>query len=151
MKRLTLKISKFTFFYGLLIIASFLACGGDTSPQDIDTPKERVNKKPATKKAKTLGERMFIMCAACHNVKKGAPHKVGPNLHGLFGAKAGMKEGYKYSEAMKTSGIVWNEDHLRNWLKKPTDYIPGTTMAFIGIQKEDQQTALIEYLKEETK
>ena len=90
------------------------------------------------------------MCQACHTVKEGEPHKVGPNLYGFLGQKAASKEGFTYSDALKKSNIVWNEEHLRNWMKKPTDYIPGTIMAFVGIENEEQQTALIEYLKEQT-
>lgn len=147
-----MKLKNIKFLLVAFLIGSVVACGGKAGQSNTDNIQEAptVKAKPVAK-AKTLGQRMFIMCAACHNVKEGEPHKVGPNLHGLFGAKAGQKDGYAYSEAMKTSGIVWDEDHLRNWLKKPTDYIPGTTMAFIGIQDEAQQTALIEYLKEQTK
>lgn len=112
-----------------------------------DQPK--VSNEPVKKL--TAGERTFILCAACHNLKEGEPNKVGPNLHGIFGRKAGTYEGFAYSEALKSSDIVWNETHLRNWLEKPSDYIPGTTMAFIGITKKEQQDALIEYLKKETR
>ena len=130
-----------------------LSCGGKpekkekeslmTRPKTEATPKQEVAKLSPGKKA-------FIQCAACHNLKEGEPHKVGPNLNGIFGKKAASEEGFNYSQALQNSGIVWNEDHIRNWLTKPSDYVPGTTMAFIGIQNEEQQNALIEYLKEET-
>jgi len=106
----------------------------------------------APKAQMTAGARLFLLCQACHNLKEGEPHKVGPNLHGLFGRKAGSVADFNnYSEGMKASGIVWDENHLREWLTKPTDYIEGTTMAFIGIPEKEKQDLLIEYLKEETK
>lgn len=98
-----------------------------------------------------LGKRLFLLCTACHNLKEGEPHKVGPNLHGIFGMKAGLKEGFVYSDALKASSIVWNDEEMRAWIKNPTEYIPGTNMAFIGLTKEKQQDALIAYLKVGTK
>ncbi|QLG45006.1 c-type cytochrome [Costertonia aggregata] len=98
-----------------------------------------------------LGRRVFLLCAACHNVVKGEPHKVGPNLNGFFGKRAGMKEGFVYSEALKNKGIVWSEKTIREWLENPASYVPGTKMAFVGVKKKEQQDALIAYLKEVTK
>ena len=98
-----------------------------------------------------LGKRLFIMCEACHNVVKGAPHKVGPNLNGVFGRKAGTEAGFVYSEAVTNSDIVWSDETIRSWLKAPNDYIPGTNMVFVGLQKEHQQDALLSYLRLVTK
>jgi len=98
-----------------------------------------------------LGKRLFIMCQACHNVKKGDPHKVGPNLHGVFGRKAGTEPQFVYSEALLNTDIVWSNDTIRDWLKDPNDYIPGTNMVFVGLQKKHQQDALLEYLHHVTK
>jgi len=131
---------------GLSICFLIYNCGNNTN--------EAASNKPSptnVKKELSMGEKVFILCKACHNLKEGEPHKVGPNLYGIFGRKAGTAEGFNYSPALKGSDIIWDENHIRNWMKKPNDYIPGTTMAFIGIQDEDKQTALIEYLKEQTK
>ncbi|MEN0050132.1 MAG: cytochrome c family protein [Bacteroidota bacterium] len=132
-----------------------LACNAEQQKEQIVEEKAVSPKKAAQeevpKAQMTAGARLFLLCQACHNVKEGEPHKVGPNLHGIFGRKAGSAEGFNnYSESMKNSGIVWDENHLREWLTKPTDYIEGTTMAFIGIQDEEKQDLLIEYLKEVT-
>ncbi len=97
-----------------------------------------------------LGRRVFLLCAACHNVVKGEAHKVGPNLNGFLGSKAGMKEDFVYSEELKNKGIIWSEETLREWLSNPASYVPGTKMAFVGVKKKEQQDALIEYLKEVT-
>lgn len=114
------------------------------------SPKiEDVKEKPLIKMS--LGQRTFMQCAACHNLKQDEPHKVGPNLNGLFGRKAGSLEDFNYSEALKASDIVWNEEHIRAWLEKPSKYVPGTIMLFVGVKNKEQQDVLIKYLKEETK
>ncbi|MEM6801738.1 MAG: cytochrome c family protein [Bacteroidota bacterium] len=138
------------FFLGLLVLSFSCNQQGGEETQEVSEGPVTTQIAKASPKKMTLGERTFILCQACHNLKEGEPHKVGPNLYGFLGQKAASKEGFSYSEALKNSGIVWNEDHLRNWMKKPTDYIPGTIMAFVGIEDETQQSALIEYLKEQT-
>ena len=65
--------------------------------------------------------------------------------------KAGTVAGFKYSKAMKASGLIWNEEALRNYLKKPRKFVKGTRMAFSGIKKEKQMDNLIAYLKIATK
>ncbi len=95
------------------------------------------------------GEKIYKKCKACHALEDGK-NKVGPHLHGLFGRKAGSVEGYKYSDAMVGSGIVWDETTLDQYLADPKGTVPGTKMAFPGLDKEEDRKELIEYLKEKT-
>ncbi len=87
-------------------------------------------------------------CAQCHEV--GATHKQGPGLKGLLGRTAGTTEGFSYSPGNKSSGIVWTEQTLFDYLEKPAKYIPGTKMVFAGIKSADERNDLIAYLKEAT-
>jgi cytochrome c len=97
------------------------------------------------------GEKVYKKCKTCHTLEEGGKHKIGPNLHGLYGKTAGTAEGFtKYSQAMMDSGIVWDDDTLTPFLKKPKDYIDGTKMQFAGIKKDDQLADLLAYLKEAT-
>jgi cytochrome c len=91
-----------------------------------------------------LGEKVYKRCTTCHSTTK---NKMGPSLENLFGRTAGTVEGYRYSKAMRKSGIVWNEETLKKFLKKPRKYIRGTRMRFSGIRKESQLDGLIAYLK----
>jgi cytochrome c len=93
------------------------------------------------------GENVFKRCLVCHMIGEGAQTRIGPVLNGLIGRKAGTYEGFKYTEANKNSGIVWDEPTLANYLKNPRATIPGTSMTFVGIRKDEEIEDLIAYLK----
>ncbi len=96
----------------------------------------------------TKGERAFKqLCTTCHTVDKGGRNGVGPNLFGFLGRKAGTIDGFKFSEAMTGSGIVWDEKTLSEYLKDPKGRIPGNKMVFVGIKRQDQLDELIAYLQ----
>lgn len=96
------------------------------------------------------GERLFNRCKACHTVEAGGPDRQGPNLHGVFGRKAGTKEGYNYSKAMASSDVVWNDETIDAYITDPKAYIPNNKMIFVGIKNETQRADLIAYLKQAT-
>ena len=116
------------------------------SPEDNESHSSGSDEMASLTPQQKLGKRLFIMCEACHNVNEGDPHKVGPNLYGVFGRKAGTEPGFVYSEAILGTEIVWSDETIREWLKNPNDYIPGTNMVFVGLNKEHQQDALLAYL-----
>jgi cytochrome c2 len=95
------------------------------------------------------GEQIFNQCKPCHSLEADK-NGIGPTLHGLLGRKAGTVPGYSYSPAMQSSGIVWNEDSLANFLADPSAVVPGTKMVYAGIKNEVQRDDLIAYLKEAT-
>ena len=97
------------------------------------------------------GERLFNQqCKACHTVDKDGARTVGPNLHGLVGRKAGSTEGFSSSDAMKASGIVWDDKTLVEYLKDPKGRVPGTKMVYAGLKQEAQQADMIAFLKKAT-
>src|SRR4051812_20618632 len=97
------------------------------------------------------GERLFNQqCRACHTLDKDGASPVGPNLHGLFGRKAGSADGYDSSDAMKGSGIVWDDTTLAEYLKDPKGKMPGTKMVYIGLKQEAQQQDMVAFLKKAT-
>lgn len=97
------------------------------------------------------GQRVFVLCLPCHSSDQGAPNKIGPNLWGIFGRKAGANADYKfYSDALRSSGITWSEETMDKWLVSPKDMVPGTKMVFRGIDSPDNRKALIAFLKQQT-
>lgn len=97
------------------------------------------------------GERLFNQqCKACHTLGKEGVSTVGPNLHGLFGRKAGAVAGYSSSDAMKGSGIVWDDRILMDYLEDPKGRVPGTKMVYAGLKQEAQRADMIAFLKKAT-
>jgi cytochrome c len=98
------------------------------------------------------GQRVFNMqCKACHTVEKGGATTVGPNLNGVFGRKAGTAAGFEFSDAMKKSGIVWDDATLADYNRDPKGKVPATKMIFNGVKNPGQLADLVSYLKEATK
>ncbi len=92
------------------------------------------------------GETSFKKCLACHAVGEGAKNKVGPQLNGIEGRKAGTIEGYTYTEANKNSGLTWDEATFKDYIKDPRAKIKGTKMIFPGIKNETEINNLWAYL-----
>jgi cytochrome c len=93
------------------------------------------------------GKAVFNKCVACHSIQAGV-NKVGPSLHGIVGAKPGQVQGYNFSEALKNSGLTWDEATLDKWLASPRKLVPGTKMIFPGLPKEEDRQNVIAYLKQ---
>ena len=97
------------------------------------------------------GERTFNQqCKSCHTVEKGGPSPLGPNLFGVIGRKAGSAAGFASSDAMKKSGITWDEASLADYLKDPKAKVPETKMVFAGLKRPAQLADVIAYLKKTT-
>jgi cytochrome c len=90
------------------------------------------------------GEKRFEECVACHALEKGK-ESVGPDLHGVFGRKAAGSD-FRYSPALKRSGIVWSEQTIDSFIADPQAVVPGNRMPFAGIPDASARADLIAYL-----
>jgi len=91
------------------------------------------------------GEARFQDCAACHKLEAGV-NNVGPSLHGIFTRKAGEIADFRYSPAMKRSGIVWTPETLEKFISDPQAMVPGNRMPYAGMAGADDRADLIAYL-----
>jgi cytochrome c len=94
------------------------------------------------------GQRSFNKCLPCHAIGPGAENKVGPDLNGLDGRRAGAMANFNYSDANKNSGIVWNEATFKDYIRSPQAKIPGTKMAFAGTTNPQEIDDLWAYIKQ---
>ena len=91
------------------------------------------------------GEQVFARCVACHAADRPLT-KVGPHLVGVFGRTAGSLDGFPYSDALVSSGLVWDDAMLAAFLHNPRQLVPGNRMAFVGLRDDADIQAVIAYL-----
>lgn len=105
---------------------------------------------PANAQDVANGEDVFKKCRVCHNVGPGATNKIGPALQGIFGRKAGIAEGFNYSDAMRDAGVkglAWTDETIDKYLNDPRAFIPGNKMAFVGVKDDADRKDVIAYLR----
>src|SRR5262249_6138765 len=105
----------------------------------------------AQKANPTQGQRIFGACAACHSLQPDR-NMTGPSLANLWNRKAGSLPSFtRYSPALRSSNIVWDDNTLDAWIKDPQHVVPGNEMTFPGIKDSQPRTDLLAFLKEATK
>ena len=93
------------------------------------------------------GKRLAKKCTVCHTLNEGGKNKLGPNLFGIMGKPAASVKGYKYSKAMASSGIIWDEVNFTEFLTRPKKFLKGTKMSYFGLKKASQRADLLAYFK----
>ena len=93
------------------------------------------------------GEKRFEECAACHKLEASA-NALGPSLHAVFGRKAGELGDFRYSPALKRSGITWTAETLDTFIADPQKVVPANRMPYAGMPDPADRADLIAYLKQ---
>lgn len=90
------------------------------------------------------GEEIYSSrCIACHSPDA---NRVGPRHRGVVGRAAGSLPDFNYSKALKSSGVIWDEPTLDQWLANPQGFIPGQRMN-VRVSDQGDRADLIAFLK----
>ena len=104
---------------------------------------------PAVAADPARGEQLWRKCASCHTLEANGRNRAGPRLHGVFGRVAGSVPDYGYSDALKKSGIVWDDTTLDAYIKDAEAFVPGTKM-YGGLSQDADREDLLAFLKSAT-
>ena len=102
---------------------------------------------PAFAQDRARGQKLFEECRACHALERGQPG-IGPDLHGVFGRKAGALDDFRYSPAIKRSGITWTPKTLEAYVADPQKVVPQNRMPYAGMPEARDRADLIAYMQE---
>ena len=91
------------------------------------------------------GQKLFEECAACHATKLGESG-VGPSLAGALGRKAGENPDFRYSPAMRRSGITWSQASVNEFITDPQKMVPDNRMPYSGLPDAKSRADLVAYL-----
>ena len=92
------------------------------------------------------GQKLYDECIACHAPERGAQQGVGPSLFGVIGRKAGDNNDFRFSPALKRSGIVWSERELDAYIADPQKKIPANRMPYSGMSNARDRADLLAYI-----
>lgn len=82
-------------------------------------------------------------CVGCHSLDE---DREGPRLRNVYGRKAGTVPTFKYSDALKSARMTWDDALLDKWLTNPDSLVPDTDMEF-HVPKPEERAAIIRYLR----
>jgi len=96
------------------------------------------------------GEKRFEDCASCHSIAPGQ-NGVGPSLYDIFERKAASLDDFRYSPAMRKSGIAWSPQTLDTFIADPQKMVPANRMPYAGMPDAADRADLIAYLQKASK
>jgi len=106
---------------------------------------------PALAQDNGAGAAVFAKhCKACHQLGDGAANRIGPQLNGIFGRRAGAVDGFAYSQPMLRTGadgLIWTRETLNAFVENPKSMVSRTKMTFRGLASGDERAALLTYLR----
>jgi len=82
-------------------------------------------------------------CGGCHALDQ---DQTGPRLRNVYGRKAGNVSTFRYSAALKSAKLTWDDSLLDQWLSDPDSLVPGNEMDF-HVPKADERAAIIRFLR----
>jgi cytochrome c2 len=74
-------------------------------------------------------------CVSCHSLVPGDDSR-GPSLHGVIGRPIGGTRYARYSAALRAKTGEWTAEDLREYLRNPGEFAPGTTMPDLALSRE---------------
>jgi cytochrome c len=143
-------------FFGLAVgaIAAWLLVRSQPEPVPVVVAQPEAPEQPIAfylaRADIARGETYFQHCAACHTIREGGPHGVGPNLWGAMGSPLASRPGFTlYSSALRQRGGNWDWETASRFLRSPRDFLPGTRMAFYGVTNPQDRADLLLYLNQQ--
>lgn len=118
--------------------------------QELQSTAEYLAREPYVGADIENGEKLAMRCRECHSLEAGGRHRIGPNLSGVFGRRAGKAPEFDYSSALADAEFHWTPRALDAWLASPYDFLPGNRMNFAGIDDAADRADLVAYLLTET-
>ena len=114
---------------------------------DAARAEDTATAEPPDPRLVARGKRLYVFCQACHATEEVQGSKIGPNLAGIMDRQVAILEDTLYSDALKQQDFVWDEEKMDIWLLRPATLVPGTSMGFVGLPREENRAAIIAYLK----